>query len=244
MGRGWFICGGSGKDTVPRPPLRESEGDEVSVKPAPAGEDAPADESLKVHVDLNGVQVYFKIKRSTRMHKVFSALAKKQGVEVTSLRVTFRGARVGGLDTADIVGLRDGDQLDAEIIEPEPAPPVAPPPVRDAAPTADDDAPADSEAARESEFEIWSGDPDEIVAASRKSWPPDEVKKAKGDARKSWPLSEANKGGAPPGAEGTSPVNAYWWTRKVLAENEVDLDDDDDLADGKSRVVFTSVGSC
>ena len=48
MGRGWFICGGSGKDTVPRPPLRESEGDEVSVKPAaPADEDeddAPADE--------------------------------------------------------------------------------------------------------------------------------------------------------------------------------------------------------
>ena len=40
MGRGWFICGGSSKDTVPRPPLRESEGDEVSVKPAaPAGED-------------------------------------------------------------------------------------------------------------------------------------------------------------------------------------------------------------
>jgi hypothetical protein len=46
MGRGWFICGGSGKDTVPRPPLRESEGDEVSVKPAaPADEDdAPTDE--------------------------------------------------------------------------------------------------------------------------------------------------------------------------------------------------------
>ena len=157
MARGWFICGGSSKDNVPRPPLRESEGDEVSVKPARAGEDAPADESLKVHVDLNGVQVYFKIKRSTRMHKVFSALATRQGVEVTSLRVTFRGARVGGLDNADIVGLRDGDQLDAEIIEPEPAPPVAPPPVRDAAPAADD-APADSEAARESEFEIWSGD--------------------------------------------------------------------------------------
>ena len=139
MARGWFICGGSSKDTVPRPPLRESEGDEVSVKPAPAGEDAPADESLKVHVDLNGVQVYFKIKRTTRMQKVFSALATRQGVDVTSLRVTFRGARVGGLDTADIVGLRDGDQLDAEIIEPEPAPapPFAPPPpARDAAPAA------------------------------------------------------------------------------------------------------------
>ena len=113
--------------------------------------------------------------------------------------------------------------------------------VRDAAPAADDDAPADSEAARESEFEIWNGDPDEIVAASRKSWPPDEVKKS-GDARKSWPPAKGE--GSPPRAEGASPVNAYWWTRKVLAENEVDLDDDEDLADGKSRVVFTSVGSC
>ena len=137
MGRGWFICGGSGKDTVPRPPLRESEGDEVSVKPA-----APADE---------------------------------------------------------------------------------------------DDAPADeAEAARESEFEIWNGDPDEIVAASRKSWPPSEVKGAAGEARKSWPPAKGE--GSPPRAEGSSPVNAYWWTRKVLAENEVDLDDDHDLDDGKSRV--------
>ena len=80
MARGWFICGGSSKDTVPRPPLRESEGDEVSVKPAPtnADEDAPA---------------------------------------------------------------------------------------------AEDGAPPDSEAARESEFEIWNGDPDEIVAASRRRRP-------------------------------------------------------------------------
>ena len=149
MARGWFICGGSSKDTVPRPPLRESEGDEVSVKPAAAAdEDAPAADD-------------------------------------------------------------------------------------------EDDAPADSEAVRESEFEIWNGDPDEIVAASRKSWPPSEAKKS-GEARKSWPPSEA--AGAPPQPE--TPVNAYWWTRKVLAENEVDLDDDDDLADGKSRVVFTSVGSC
>ena len=133
MARGWFICGGSSKDTVPRPPLRESEGDEVSVKPA-----AAADED-------------------------------------------------------------------------------------DATP----------EKARESEFEVWSGDPDEIVAASRKSWPPSEAKKS-GEARKSWPPAKGE--GSPPRAEGSSPVNAYWWTRKVLAENEVDLDDDHDLDDGKSRI--------
>ena len=146
MGRGWFICGGSSKDTVPRPPLRESEGDEVSVKPA-----APADD--------------------------------------------------------------------------------------------------EDEEAGESEFEIWNGDPDEIVAASRKSWPPSKVKReaSSEDKRKSWPLSDVNCAageGSPPRAEGAageappgaSPVNAYWWTRKVLAENEVDLDDDHDLDDGKSRV--------
>ena len=86
----------------------------------------------------------------------------------------------------------------------------------------------------ESEFEIWNGDPDEIVAASRKSWPPSEVKGAAGEARKSWPPAKGE--GSPPRAEGASPVNAYWWTRKVLAENEVDLDDDHDLDDGKSRI--------
>ena len=81
--------------------------------------------------------------------------------------------------------------------------------------------------------------------SSRKSWPESEVKRttSKSSSRKSWPVAAGE--GSPPRAEGgASPVNAYWWTRKVLAENEVDLDDDDDLADGKSRVVFTSVGSC
>ncbi len=121
-------------------PAEETTSEPAAAEEAKAPEPAvaPTDESLKVHVDLNGVQVYFKIKRTTRMQKVFSALATRQGVDVTSLRVTFRGARVGGLDTADIVGLRDGDRLDAEVIEPEPAPapPVAPPPVRDAAPAA------------------------------------------------------------------------------------------------------------
>ena len=129
-------------DPAPAAPAAPA-AEETKSEPAPAEETkapepavAPADESLKVHVDLNGVQVYFKIKRTTRMQKVFSALATRQGVDVTSLRVAFRGARVGGLDTADMVGLRDGDRLDAEVIEPEPAPPVAPPPVRDATPAA------------------------------------------------------------------------------------------------------------
>ena len=67
-----------------------------------------------------------------------------------------------------------------------------------------------------------------------RSWPPSEVKGAAGEARKSWPPAKGE--GSPPRAEGTSPVNAYWWTRKVLAENEVDLDDDHDLDDGKSRI--------
>ena len=57
------------------------------------------------------------------------------------------------------------------------------------------------------------------------------VRSASGEG--SPPRAEGAAGEAPPGA---SPVNAYWWTRKVLAENEVDLDDDHDLDDGKSRV--------
>ena len=67
--------------------------------------------------------------------------------------------------------------------------------VKPAAPADEDDAPA--EAARESEFEIWNGDPDEIVAASRKSWPPSEVKKSA-------------KGGAPPGVRACMAWGGLW----------------------------------
>ena len=75
-------------------------------------------------------------------------------------------------------------------------------PADEDAPVDEDDAPAASEAARESEFEIWNGDPDEIVAASRKSWPPSEAKRVAGAARKkSWPSAELERAaGAPPGA--------------------------------------------
>ena len=96
------------------PVVEEPAAAEETKAPEPAV--APADESLKVHVDLNGVQVYFKIKRTTRMQKVFSALATRQGVDVTSLRVTFRGARVGGLDTADIVGLANRRKMDVREV--------------------------------------------------------------------------------------------------------------------------------
>ena len=150
-----------------------------------------------------------------------------------------------GLDGARLVHLRRLEQRH----RPEAAPPrerrrrgqrQAAAPADEDAPAAEDDAPPDSEAARESEFEIWNGDPDEIVAASRKSWPPSEAKKSGRRGRREKLAAQAGKSSAPrapPAAEApASPVNAYWWTRKVLAENEVDLDDDHDLDDGKSRV--------
>ena len=93
---------------------------------------------------------------------------------------------------------------------------------------------------------LWSRAPVAMQKRRRRrATPESEVKRttSKSSSRKSWPVAAGE--GSPPRAEGgASPVNAYWWTRKVLAENEVDLDDDDDLADGKSRVVFTSVESC
>ena len=126
---------------VPAPEVRNAE------RPAPAREVDAAVEQVSrvpyvapfyVRVDLNGESTFFRIKQTTQMQKVVGALATRHGVPATSLCVSFRGARVDGLYTADMVGLCGGDTLDATIIAREAAPappqPVAPPPVRDAGP--------------------------------------------------------------------------------------------------------------
>ena len=58
--------------------------------------------------------VHFKIKRHTRMRKVFYAYAARKGVAIDSLRFLFKGSRVRGDQTASEIGMANGDQLDVE----------------------------------------------------------------------------------------------------------------------------------
>lgn len=70
------------------------------------GQDAPAaTEHLNIKVTDNNNEVFFKIKRSTKLEKLMNAFCDRQGKNQTSVRFLFEGQRVQPTDTPDTVSL-------------------------------------------------------------------------------------------------------------------------------------------
>jgi small ubiquitin-related modifier len=67
---------------------------------APAA--APA-EHLNIKVTDNNNEVFFKIKRSTKLEKLMTAFCDRQGKTLSSVRFLFEGQRVQPTDTPDTV---------------------------------------------------------------------------------------------------------------------------------------------
>ncbi|KAG5931663.1 hypothetical protein E4U53_001661, partial [Claviceps sorghi] len=65
--------------------------------------EAPAagSEHLNIKVTDNNNEVFFKIKRSTKLEKLMNAFCERQGKSITSVRFLFDGARVQPSDTPD-----------------------------------------------------------------------------------------------------------------------------------------------
>ncbi|KAG6042739.1 hypothetical protein E4U33_001838, partial [Claviceps sp. LM78 group G4] len=64
--------------------------------------EAPASsEHLNIKVTDNNNEVFFKIKRSTKLEKLMNAFCERQGKLITSVRFLFDGARVQPTDTPD-----------------------------------------------------------------------------------------------------------------------------------------------
>ena len=57
----------------------------------------------------------FKVKKGTKMAKIFSAYAQRKGVELANLRFTCDGTRINNDDTPKMLELEDGDQIDSLI---------------------------------------------------------------------------------------------------------------------------------
>lgn len=62
-----------------------------------------------------GEETFFKIKKGTKMSKVFSAFAKRKGVQASSLRFLMDGDRVKEDDTPLSLELEDQDMLDCVL---------------------------------------------------------------------------------------------------------------------------------
>jgi len=74
---------------------------------SPAQPEAPAaggaTEHLNIKVTDNNNEVFFKIKRSTKLEKLMSAFCDRQGKTLNSVRFLFEGQRVQPTDTPDTV---------------------------------------------------------------------------------------------------------------------------------------------
>lgn len=62
-----------------------------------------------------GEETFFKIKKSTRMQKVFDTYAQRKGVQSASLRFMLDGERIGADQTPKMLELDDQDQIDCML---------------------------------------------------------------------------------------------------------------------------------
>jgi small ubiquitin-related modifier len=65
--------------------------------------------------DPQGEETYFKVKRSTRMRKLFQAFCKRGNIDPGTMRFFFQGERINEDHTPDDIGLHDGDKIDAFV---------------------------------------------------------------------------------------------------------------------------------
>lgn len=66
-------------------------------------------------VEQTGEETYFKVKKTTRMEKVFSTYAQRKGVSVSALRFLLDGDRLSGDQTPTSLELEDQDQIDCML---------------------------------------------------------------------------------------------------------------------------------
>ncbi|KAK3394842.1 ubiquitin-related domain-containing protein [Podospora didyma] len=69
-------------------------------------------EHLNIKVTDNNNEVFFKIKRSTKLEKLMTAFCERQGKTLASVRFLFEGQRVQPTDTPDTLEMQDGDTLE------------------------------------------------------------------------------------------------------------------------------------
>jgi len=89
-----------------------SEHENGGASPHERNEGPPAGEHLNIKVTDNNNEVFFKIKRSTKLDKLMSAFCDRQGKNINSVRFLFEGQRVQGTDTPDSLEMQDGDTLE------------------------------------------------------------------------------------------------------------------------------------
>lgn len=74
-------------------------------------DDASATITIRVK-DQAGDETFFKVKKTTKMSKIFKAYAERKGVNESALRFLLDGERINADETPKILELEDQDQID------------------------------------------------------------------------------------------------------------------------------------
>ncbi|KAI0654271.1 small ubiquitin-like modifier [Cubamyces menziesii] len=80
----------------------------------PKVEDPNAPINIRV-LTQTGEEVFFKIKRSTKLSKLQGAYANKVGKDVNSIRFLYDGNRIGDDDTPASLDMEDNDSIDVMV---------------------------------------------------------------------------------------------------------------------------------
>lgn len=70
--------------------------------------------ALKV-INADGAEMFFKIKRTTPLKKLFDAYSKKQGISRSSVRFLLDGSPIDESKTPEDLGMMDDDVIDAMV---------------------------------------------------------------------------------------------------------------------------------
>ena len=80
------------------------------------GEESDIGKTLLLTVkDQTGDEMSFKVKKETKLGKIFKAYADSKGVDVKSLRFQLDGERLTENNTPKMLELEDGDQIDVSL---------------------------------------------------------------------------------------------------------------------------------
>jgi len=81
-------------------------------------EDVKTEDSGTINIKVvssTGDEVFFKIKRSTKLSKLQGAYANKVGKDVNSIRFLYDGARIADDDTPTSLEMEDNDTIDVMV---------------------------------------------------------------------------------------------------------------------------------
>lgn len=93
--------------------LEQVGGADEETKPN-SGEDL----AITLHVkESTGEEIAFKVKKSTKMSKIFDAYASRKGVSVEVLRFMLDGKRIKADDTPKMLEMDDNDQIDVVLLQ-------------------------------------------------------------------------------------------------------------------------------